>query len=238
MPDSSINSHLDELLLSVRSTLATLKTWGWAGADCSIQSLNTLRDWDRHPPTKVSGESLEDIRGDLGDCRRCKLSAARSHIVFGEGDSGADLVFVGEAPGADEDRSGRPFVGAAGQLLTRIIQAMKLDRRCVYICNVIKCRPPGNRDPQPGEIDICRPFLERQLAAIKPRVICALGAHAAQTLLNTSQPLVSLRGRFHDRNGIKIMPTFHPAFLLRNPDQKRVVWEDMQKIMAELDIPG
>jgi DNA polymerase len=144
---------------------------------------------------------------------------------------------VGEGPGSDEDRSGRPFVGAAGQLLTKIIQAMSLDRRQVYICNVIKCRPPGNRDPKPEEIKICRPFLERQLAAIKPDVICALGAHAARTLLNTNESIFTLRGRFHKLGDIKVMPTFHPAFLLRNPNQKRAVWDDVRKIMVALGIP-
>ena len=144
---------------------------------------------------------------------------------------------MGEGPGFEEDRSGRPFVGPAGQLLTKIIQGMKLTREQVYICNVIKCRPPQNRDPLPEEIASCRPFLERQLAAINPEVICTLGTHAAQTLLNNTTPVSRLRGRFQVFNGIRVMPTYHPAYLLRNPERKRDVWEDMKKIMALLRIP-
>jgi DNA polymerase len=173
----------------------------------------------------------------MGECRRCGVSAQRSHTVFGEGNPEADLVFVGEAPGLDEDLSGRPFVGAAGQLLTRIIESMKLSRQQVYICNVIKCRPPGNRNPEKGEIDACRPFLQNQLTAIHPKVICALGTFAAQTLLDSTQPISRLRGRFHDISGIKVMPTFHPSYLLRNEERKREVWEDMKKIMVLLRIP-
>ena len=236
MTDVSTYRQLNDLLLRLRSTFQVLGDWGWTGADCSPRSLGLVREWDRVPGPCHQCESLEEIRLDLGDCRRCALAAGRNKLVFGQGNPKADLVFVGEAPGAEEDRSGLPFVGEAGQLLTRIIQAMKLDRQEVYICNVIKCRPPGNRDPLPEEIDTCRPFLERQLAVIQPRVICTLGAHATRTLLNTKGGIFSLRGRFHDFNGIKVMPTFHPAYLLRNPDQKRLVWEDIQKIMAELKI--
>jgi DNA polymerase len=144
------------------------------------------------------------------------------------------LVFIGEGPGADEDRCGQPFVGAAGQLLTKIIAAMKLDRKAVYICNIVKCRPPKNRNPEPDEISQCLPFLKRQLAAINPRVICVLGSVAARTLLNTQTPISRLRGRFHDFMGIPVMPTFHPAFLLRNPEKKRDVWDDVQQIMKLL----
>jgi DNA polymerase len=145
-------------------------------------------------------------------------------------------VFVGEAPGYDEDLQGKPFVGAAGKLLTRIIEAMGLGRDDVYICNILKCRPPGNRNPQPDEIGVCRPFLDRQLAAISPECICALGKFAAQTLLETQAPISKLRGRFHEYNGIRVMPTYHPAYLLRNPDGKRDVWNDVQKIMEMLGL--
>jgi DNA polymerase len=174
-----------------------------------------------------------DIRSDLGDCQRCKLASGRTHIVFGDGHPSARLVFVGEGPGYEEDRKGDPFVGAAGQLLTRIIAAIKLSREQVYICNIIKCRPPGNRNPEPDEIESCLPFLERQIAAIQPDFICALGKVAAQTLLNSSVPISKLRGRFYDYHGIKILPTYHPAYLLRNPDKKREVWEDMKMLMKE-----
>lgn len=230
---------LDETLGALRHALAQMARWGCRGFDCSDQTLRTLASWDR-PVVPVSvqhQENLEDIRSDLGDCRRCVLADGRTHLVFGEGHPQADLVFVGEGPGFEEDRSGQPFVGPAGQLLSRIIEAMHLSRDRVYICNVVKCRPPENRNPSPEEIGACRPFLERQLAAVRPKVICALGAVAARTLLDTDVPISALRGRFHDYRGIKVMPTFHPSYLLRNPDQKREVWEDVKKIMALLRIP-
>ena len=178
--------------------------------------------------------SLEALREEIGECTRCKLSPTRKHIVFGTGNPKAELVFVGEAPGEDEDLQGEPFVGRAGQLLTKIINAMGLSRDAVYIANIIKCRPPKNRNPQPDEIRSCEPFLIKQLLFIRPKVICALGNFAAQTLLATPQKISQLRGRFHLYRGIKVMPTFHPAYLLRNPAEKRQVWEDMQKIMEEL----
>lgn len=193
-------------------------------------------------PVRQSAESetLEAIQADLGDCTRCPLSETRRNIVFGEGSPKARLMFVGEGPGYDEDRQGRPFVGAAGQLLTKIIQAMGLSREEVYIGNIIKCRPPKNRNPQPIEIETCYPFLQRQVEAIGPEVICALGKFAAQTLLATETPISRLRGRFHEYRGIPVMPTFHPAFLLRNEARKRDTWEDVQKIMAKLglSLPG
>jgi DNA polymerase len=176
---------------------------------------------------------LEDIRNDLGDCQRCRLASGRKHIVFGEGSAKSRLVFVGEGPGFEEDQTGQPFVGAAGRLLTKIIEAIKLTRDQVYICNVIKCRPPGNRDPEAEEIETCLPFLERQIAAIRPDFICTLGRIAAQALLKTDAPISRLRGRFHNYHGIKLLPTYHPAYLLRNPDKKRDVWNDMQMLMKE-----
>jgi uracil-DNA glycosylase family 4 len=177
---------------------------------------------------------LEAVRAELGECRRCALHRTRHSLVFGEGNTKADLVFVGEAPGADEDAQGRPFVGRAGQLLTKIIEAMGLKREEVYICNILKCRPPGNRNPEPGEIAFCEPFLIRQLEAIHPRVICALGTFAAHTLLKSETPISALRGRFHSYQKIPLMPTYHPAYLLRNPGAKKQVWEDVQVIMKEL----
>ena len=230
----------DDTLLALRSGLVQMARWGCRGFDCSEQTLHTLESWDRPPASAQAAqtqEGLEDIRNDLGDCRRCVLADGRTHLVFGEGHPQAELVFVGEGPGFEEDRSGRPFVGPAGQLLARIIEAMHLSRERVYICNVVKCRPPENRNPLPEEIGACRPFLERQISAIRPKAICVLGAVAARTLLETDAPISALRGRFHDYRGIKVMPTFHPSYLLRNPDQKRVVWEDVKKIMALLRIP-
>ena len=178
--------------------------------------------------------TLEDIMKELGDCQRCPLHQGRNKLVFGEGNPNADLVFVGEAPGADEDLQGKPFVGRAGQLLTKIIKAMGLTREEVYICNILKCRPPGNRNPKPEEILACEPFLIKQLRAIKPEVICALGTFAAHTLLNTKVPISLLRGKFHSYQEIKFMPTYHPAYLLRNPGAKKQVWEDAQMIMKTL----
>jgi len=175
-------------------------------------------------------ETLVSIRADIGDCQRCKLAKTRSSIVFGSGNPKADLMFIGEAPGAEEDAQGLPFVGRAGQLLTKIIEAIGMRREDVYICNIIKCRPPQNRNPESDEIASCEPFLFRQIAAIRPRVICALGTYGAQTLLRTKEPISRLRGYFIDYRGAKLMATFHPAYLLRNPQEKRRVWEDMQKI--------
>jgi DNA polymerase len=180
---------------------------------------------------------LEATKKELGDCRRCGLADTRHNIVFGEGSPNAELVFVGEAPGGDEDIQGKPFVGRAGQLLTRIIVAMGLTRQDVYICNILKCRPPGNRNPLPVEIAACEPFLIRQLEAIKPRVICALGSFAAHTLLKSEVLISDLRGRFHKYQGVPLMPTYHPAYLLRNPGAKKQVWEDVQKIMELLRQP-
>ena len=218
-------------LEEIDRTLVVLAADGYRGFDCSPQSLEKIENWGQQPDGFA--ETLEDIRADLGDCRRCRLARGRNNIVFGAVLPAAKLVFVGEGPGFEEDQQGRPFVGAAGQLLTRIISAIKLDRAQVYICNIIKCRPPGNRNPESDEIKSCFPFLERQLAAIQPDFIVALGAFAAQTLLDTNTPISRLRKRFHEYNGIKVLPTYHPAYLLRNPDKKRDVWEDMKMLMKE-----
>lgn len=185
-----------------------------------------------------AGESLEDIRGDLGECTRCKLHKGRNSIVFGEGNPSARLVFVGEGPGRDEDQQGRPFVGRAGKLLTRIITAMGLKRSDVYICNVVKCRPPSNRNPEPDEVSACEPFLFRQLRAINPEVIVCLGSVATGLLLKTKNVKMSeLRGELHQFGSSKLMITYHPAALLRNPNFKKPVWEDMKIVMKELGIP-
>ncbi|PID40581.1 MAG: uracil-DNA glycosylase [Proteobacteria bacterium] len=219
-----------DMLTAVRDSLRHLQVNGCTGFDCSPEGLKMLERWGRAD----GPETLESVRGDLGDCTRCVLCRSRNRIVFGEGSAAADLVFVGEGPGGDEDRSGRPFVGAAGQLLTKIIAAMNLSREMVYIANIVKCRPPGNRNPSPEEIRCCLPFLKRQLAAIQPKVICALGNVAARTLLETDAPISRIRGRFHDVMGVAVMPTYHPAFLLRNPESKRDVWNDIQQIMKRL----
>jgi DNA polymerase len=182
--------------------------------------------------------SLAVIREDLGDCQRCKLSTTRTNIVFGIGSQDAPLMFIGEAPGADEDRRGEPFVGRAGQLLDRMISAMGWTRDSVYIANVLKCRPPGNRDPQEDEVASCEPFLARQIEAIKPRVIVTLGKPAAHVLLRTRAPISALRGHWQDYRGIRVMPTFHPAFLLRSPDRKRDAWDDLKQVIGELERLG
>ncbi len=182
-----------------------------------------------------TAETLDALRTELGDCRRCKLWQGRTHLVFGVGNPHADLMFVGEGPGRDEDLQGEPFVGRAGQLLTEIVtKGMKLRREDVYIANVIKCRPPDNRNPEPDEIAACQPFLLRQVELVGPRVIVALGTFAAQTLLGTRTPISKLRGRWHDYHGIRLMPTLHPAYLLRNPNDKRLVWEDIKLVLREL----
>jgi uracil-DNA glycosylase family 4 len=186
-------------------------------------------------PTMQTVQTLEELRAEIGDCRRCKLCQGRTNIVFGVGNPQAELVFVGEGPGRDEDLKGEPFVGRAGQLLTEIItKGMKMRREEVYIANVVKCRPPENRNPEPDEIAACEPFLVKQLDLIKPRIIVALGTFAAQTLLKTKTPISRLRGVWHTYQGIKLMPTLHPAYLLRNPNDKRLVWQDIQAVLREM----
>ena len=185
-------------------------------------------------PSSRPGSPLHAVREALGDCQRCKLCSTRKNIVFGSGNEKAKLLFVGEGPGAEEDIQGLPFVGKAGALLTKMISAMGLSREEVYIANIVKCRPPHNRPPQEDEIASCQPFLRQQIAAIAPQIICALGTFAAQTLLSSNGRISDLRGQFYDLDGMKIMPTFHPAYLLRNPSEKKKAWEDLQKIMKAL----
>ena len=185
---------------------------------------------------RVPDDSLLKIREDIGDCTRCKLHKTRNKIVFGDGNPTAQLVFIGEGPGADEDKQGLPFVGRAGKLLTQMIEAMGLQRQDVYICNVVKCRPPENRAPEPDEVTTCSPFLLRQLDTIAPKVIVCLGATAARTLLETSRGISQLRGQWLEWRGHKLMVTYHPAYLLRNPAAKGEVWKDLQKVMAELGL--
>lgn len=177
---------------------------------------------------------LEALMQEVTACTRCGLHATRTNVVFGHGDPHAALMFIGEAPGHDEDLQALPFVGRAGQLLTKIIEAMGMKRSDVYIANILKCRPPHNRAPLPTEILACADNVRRQVAAIRPKVICTLGKFASQTLLKTETPISSLRGKFQDYEGIRVMPTFHPAYLLRNPDDKKLVWDDMKKILKVL----
>lgn len=187
------------------------------------------------PSAAAEAEALGALRTHIGDCARCKLhTLGRQQVVFGAGNPHADLMFVGEAPGSDEDIQGVPFVGRAGQLLTKIIEAIGLRREDVYIANVIKCRPPANRNPEPDEVATCEPFLSQQIDIIRPRVIVALGTFAAHALLRTDAPISRIRGVVHEYRGARLIPTFHPAYLLRSPDRKRDVWDDMKKVRALL----
>ena len=220
---------LDDILYSLKRQ----RDEGLTGFDCGEEAAARMTEWGK--PLRRNPPSLERIRAEMGNCRRCPLCQKRTHIVFGVGNPNAQLVFVGEGPGHEEDRQGEPFVGAAGELLTKIIQAIKLTREQVYIANVVKCRPPNNRNPEPDEIKTCLPFLERQIQAIAPRFIVALGKVSAQTLLGSQVPISKLRGRFHDYGGIRLLPTYHPAYLLRNPSAKRDVWADMQMLMKVYD---
>jgi uracil-DNA glycosylase family 4 len=208
-------------------------------AELGVDGVRREAAWSKRPadvaPPDTPQIMLREIREDIGDCVRCKLHRlGRTQIVFGVGNPQADLMFVGEAPGADEDIQGEPFVGRAGQLLTKIIEAIGLKREDVYIANVLKCRPPGNRNPEPDEVEQCEPFLLRQIDVIRPKVIVALGKFAAQCLLKTNDPITRLRGREYKYRNAILMPTYHPAYLLRTPSAKREVWEDMKRVRVIL----
>ncbi len=204
-----------------------------AKAPCmAAKTVESPREQQR--PAVAQRQKLSEIREQMGDCRRCKLCEGRSNIVFGYGNPEASLMFVGEGPGEQEDLQGLPFVGAAGQLLTKMIEAMKFTRESVYICNVVKCRPPNNRNPETDEIAACDPFLKAQVASVRPQVIVGLGKFAVQTLLQDTTPITRLRGQWRDYQGIALMPTFHPAYLLRNPNDKRLAWMDLQAVMKKL----
>lgn len=242
------DSELRYLLSALRGYLVDLSESGVDGLPVSAfvrEDEGDVEDIQENPGAETSPpagvvesvmDTLDTIRDELGQCLRCSLGESRTNLVFGSGSGKARLVFVGEAPGREEDLAGEPFVGEAGRLLTKIIQAMGFEREQVYICNVLKCRPPGNRNPRPEEIGVCEPFLRRQLRVIGPEVIVALGTFSAQSLLQSREPISRLRGRFHDYHGIALMPTFHPAYLLRNPAMKRHVWDDMQVVMKRLGI--
>ena len=201
----------------------------WGELEAAVERANLIAE--KTDPRAA----LDEISVLAGKCTKCSLSRTRTNVVVGEGNPEAKLMFIGEAPGADEDEQGLPFVGRAGQLLTRIIEAIKLQRSEVYICNILKCRPPGNRTPTSDEIACCVPFVLKQVEAINPKIICALGNVAAQTLLNTKNPMNRLRGKFHKFGNALLMPTYHPAALLRNPDYRKYVWEDVQMIQREYE---
>jgi uracil-DNA glycosylase family 4 len=190
----------------------------------------SLSLFEAPPPPRRERETLEQIIEDLGDCQRCRLAKGRKTIVFGQGNSRAELVFVGEAPGADEDEQGLPFVGRAGQLLNRLIQFIGMKRQDVYICNIVKCRPPGNRTPEKDEVESCSPFLFRQIQAIQPRLVCCLGAPAVRTVLGIKEGITKIRGRFYDFGTAKALATVHPAYILRNPREEKILREDFEKI--------
>jgi len=250
-PGADARAELAQLVAELRTRLgwhARAGTWA-APATASPRAAVTEAPAEE-PPAPVAAVTYEaepaprprltlaEIRDDLGECTRCKLHGTRTKIVFGVGAGDAPLMFVGEAPGADEDRIGEPFVGRAGELLDKMIEAMGWSREAVYIANVLKCRPPGNRTPEADEVAQCQPFLAAQIASVRPRVIVALGRPAANVLLQNNAPISALRGRFHEYRGIKVMPTFHPAFLLRSPERKRDAWSDLKQVMSELERLG
>ena len=222
---------------ATRNELLLLRDLGYTHLELTV---------DRWPlteeePATVNGQQptvnlLADLKKIALVCEKCRLAKTRTQVVYGVGNPNADLMFIGEAPGRDEDIQGKPFVGRAGQLLTDIVKAMKLTRDDVYIANVIKCRPPENRNPEPDELDACRPWIRRQIEIIQPKVIVTLGRFALQSLTEKGYAISSVRGQWLDYNGIKVMPTYHPAYLLRNPAAKKDVWSDMKKVMAELGI--
>jgi DNA polymerase len=223
----------------MQEALHELRAWlAWA-QDSGLANLAAPPAVNPEPeetPMTMKLPTLDSVRAELGECTRCKLHKGRHNIVFGVGDPRARLMFVGEAPGEDEDLQGFPFVGKAGQLLTKMIEAMGLRRDDVYICNTVKCRPPNNRNPEPDELETCEPFLKGQLAAVRPEVIVTLGKFAAQSLLRDATPISRLRGSWREYQGIPVMPTFHPAYLLRSPQEKGKVWADLQDVMKKLGL--
>ena len=225
----------EELLSTVTKLRWSLTSLHWGGiVDWTVTASPEARSIGQPARQQENASdpkgTLNSIQSELGDCNRCRLHQTRTRIVFGEGSARASIVFVGEGPGYDEDQQGRPFVGRAGKLLDKMIKALGLAREQVYICNMVKCRPPNNRTPNSDEIDICSPFLVKQIESIRPRVICALGACSAQNLLRSTSPISRLRGRIHHWRGIPLVATFHPAYLLRNPSQKSAAWQDLLEI--------
>jgi DNA polymerase len=243
--DSTLDDELADELLALTGQLksqlqrhAALGAWAAPGGLTRRRVDEAAPDVIDEPQVRSGRRTLAQIRTELGDCQRCKLAPTRRSIVFGVGAEDAPLMFVGEAPGEQEDRRGEPFVGPAGELLDKMIEAMGWSRDSVYIANTLMCRPPGNRNPAPDELASCMPFLKAKIASIAPRIIVALGRPAANQLLEIDAPISTLRGQFHDRHGVRVMPTFHPAYLLREPDKKREAWSDLKLVMAELDRLG
>ncbi len=235
-PDEQARKELIGIVSSLKGYVSSAQD-ARKGIHNLVLKESLLEKPDGHSKEKGSRDgvlSLEEVYHQIRDCQRCSLWSSRRTIVFGEGNPEADLLFVGEGPGEDEDRQGRPFVGRAGQLLTNIIKAMGLQREGVYIANIVKCRPPGNRTPKPEEVTACTPYLLGQIRAIRPKIICALGAVAARYLLQAETPISALRGRFYSYEDMDLMVTYHPAYLLRNPAAKKFVWEDVQKIVERL----
>jgi len=216
--------------------LALLRDLGFTHLDLTVPPRISVPETAAAPEVADGVSEWDALVAAAHNCNACRLAGTRKTVVFGTGNPNADLMFIGEAPGRDEDEQGEPFVGKAGQLLTDIIKAMKLTRDDVYIANVIKCRPPENRNPEPDELDECRPFIQRQVALIQPKVIVALGRFGLQSLTQRAYSITTVRGQWLDYNGIKLMPTFHPSYLLRTPAAKKDVWNDMKKVMAELGI--
>ena len=228
MPEDPVK-ELRELVDNLSDWLRYQRRLGWRGAPGKVAPQIQARE-----KSADNIPSLEEIRAEMGDCRRCKLYGGRTRLVFGDGPANARLMFVGEAPGAEEDKQGLPFVGASGQLLNKMLRNLGLRREEVYIANIIKCRPPGNRDPEADEVTACLPFLEKQIQAIRPRVIVILGRPAAHALLRTKEPITRLRGHWQRYHDIRAMPTFHPSYLLRMPQERRKTWDDMQQVMEYL----
>lgn len=244
-----LRDELFALTSAFRQALMRQRRAGvWAAPGAAIPKADPLSvvDGPRSSPAPLPvvdepvgvSRTLAAIREELGDCQRCKLCTTRKNIVFGVGPEPSPLMFIGEAPGADEDRLGDPFVGKAGELLDKMIEAMGWGRQDVFIANVLKCRPPNNRNPEPDEVAACRPFLDAQIQAVRPRIIVTLGRPAANVVLGRDAPISALRGRFHEHRGVRVMPTFHPAYLLREPDRKRDTWSDLKQVIGELDRLG
>jgi DNA polymerase len=234
MPDQLAN-EIHATLAAARSQFEYLNDLGFEEQKVSVSTGPDVQNLE----TMISGsESLDAVLKELGDCQRCGLAASRTKLVYGVGNPNARLVLVGEAPGREEDLRGEPFVGEAGHLLDRILQAMSLHRDDVYICNVLKCRPPNNRDPQPDEMATCEAFLAQQIASIRPQVIIGLGRFAVHSLLKTNAPISKLRGEWQSYQGVPLMPTYHPAYLLSNPEGKRDVWDDMKQVLRRLQTDG
>jgi uracil-DNA glycosylase family 4 len=221
-----MHDELKDIVAGLKSYIDLEKAFGFDECVFSVQG--------HRSSSGTIGSALEQLKAEVSICKACDLHKTRKSVVFGSGSARAELMFVGEAPGEDEDIQGLPFVGRAGQLLTRIIEAMGLKREDVYIANILKCRPPNNRAPLPTEIEACQENIAKQVEFINPKAIVTLGKFASQTLLKTETPISALRGKFHEYNGIKVMPTFHPAYLLRNPDEKKTVWGDMKQVMRKL----